>query len=158
MRFLPVFLDLSSATVAVIGGGAAARAKLRLLRSAGAQVRWYAGDVDVAEEVLLLSAPPGRLEVALSDPLAADFSDFVAVVAAAGGALDEQIAARARASNVMINVVDRPDLSTFLVPAVSIAARWWSRSAPAGPRRCSRAACASVSRRCCRRASAISRL
>ena len=116
--FSPLFLDLSSATVAVIGGGAAARAKLRLLRSAGAQVRWYPGDVDVAEEVLLLSAPPGRLEVALSDPLAADFSDFVAVVAAAGGALDEQVAARARASNVIINVVDRPELSTFIVPAV----------------------------------------
>jgi uroporphyrin-III C-methyltransferase/precorrin-2 dehydrogenase/sirohydrochlorin ferrochelatase len=118
MRFLPVFLDLSSGTVAVIGGGAAARAKLRLLRSAGAHVRWYAGHVDVAEEMLLLSAPPGRLDVALSDPLQADFSEFVAVVAAAGGALDEQIAARERASNVLINVVDRPNLSTFIMPAV----------------------------------------
>ena len=118
MRFLPVFLDLSAGVVALIGGGAAAKSKLRLLRSAGAHVRWYAGDVDVAEEVLLASAPPGHLEVALSDPLQADFSEFVAVVAAAGGAIDEQIAARARASHVMINVVDRPDLSTFLVPAV----------------------------------------
>src|SRR5439155_1397442 len=83
------FLDLSSGTVALIGGSAAALNKLRLLRSAGANVRWYAGDVDVAEEMLLASAPPGRLEVALSDPLQADFSEFAAVVAAAGGAVDE---------------------------------------------------------------------
>ena len=66
MRFLPVFLDISSGIVALIGGGAAAKSKLRLLRSAGAHVRWYAGDVDVAEEVLLASTPPGHLEVALS--------------------------------------------------------------------------------------------
>ena len=45
MRFLPVFLDISLGIVALIGGGAAAKSKLRLLRSAGAHVRWYAGDV-----------------------------------------------------------------------------------------------------------------
>jgi len=50
--------------------------------------------------------------------LQADFSEFVAVVSAAGGALDEGVAERARARNVAVNVVDRPDLSTFVFPAV----------------------------------------
>ncbi len=118
MRFLPVFLDLASGTVALIGSGPAAVNKLRLLRSAGADVRWYSGSMDVAEEVLLASAPSGRLELSFADPLRADFSEFVAVVAAAGGTLDEDVAARARASNIPVNVVDRPDLSTFIVPAV----------------------------------------
>src|SRR5262249_5119376 len=118
MRFLPVFLDLKSGTVALVGSGAAAVNKLRLLRAAGADVRWYSGSVDVAEEVLLATAPAGRLELSFADPLQADFSEFAAVVAAAGGALDEGIAARARAGNVPVNVVDRPDLSTFVFPAV----------------------------------------
>jgi uroporphyrin-III C-methyltransferase / precorrin-2 dehydrogenase / sirohydrochlorin ferrochelatase len=118
MRFLPVFLDLTSGTVALIGSGEAAVNKLRLLRSAGANVRWYSGSMDVAEEVLLASAPSGRLELSFADPLQTDFSEFVAVVAAAGGSLDEGVAERARASNIPVNVVDRPDLSTFIVPAV----------------------------------------
>src|SRR5262245_25702466 len=118
MRFLPVLLDLTSGTVALIGSGLAAVNKLRLLRSAGANVRWYSGCIDVAEEVLLASAPSGRLELSFADPLQADFSEFVAIVAAVGGALDEAVAARARAGNVPVNVVDRPDLSTFVVPAV----------------------------------------
>src|ERR1700704_4129637 len=118
MRFLPVFFDLSSGAVALVGSGPAALNKLRLLRAAGANVRWYSSSADVAEEVLLASPPSGRLELSFADPLQADFSQFIAVVSAAGGALDEGVAARARARNVPVNVVDRPDLSTFVVPAV----------------------------------------
>src|SRR5215470_14799114 len=118
MRFLPVFLDLASGTVALVGSGAAALNKLRLLRAAGANVRWYSSSADVAEEVLLASTPVGRLELSFADPLQADYSEFVAVVSAAGSALDDGVAARARARNIPVNVVDRPDLSTFVVPAV----------------------------------------
>ena len=42
---------------------------------------------------MLLTAPPGRLELSVADPLRTDYSEFVAVVAAAGGSLDEAIAA-----------------------------------------------------------------
>src|SRR5207245_5148245 len=71
-----------------------------------------------AEEVLLASPPSGRLGLSFADPLQADFSEFVAVVSATGSALDEGVAARARVRNIPVNVVDRPDLSTFVVPAV----------------------------------------
>jgi uroporphyrin-III C-methyltransferase / precorrin-2 dehydrogenase / sirohydrochlorin ferrochelatase len=118
MRFLPVFLDLTAGTVALIGAGPAALNKLRLLRAAGADVRWYSGDVDVAEEVVLASAPPGRLEVSLCDPRQADFREFRMVVAATGTPLDDEVAALARAGKVAVNVVDRPELSSFIFPAI----------------------------------------
>jgi uroporphyrin-III C-methyltransferase/precorrin-2 dehydrogenase/sirohydrochlorin ferrochelatase len=111
VRFLPLFHDLSDGTVALIGAGPAAQIKLRLLRAAGAKVRWYAGNTDIAEELLVIGAPPGRVEVDFSDPLEADFSQFTAVIAATGSALDEAIAARAQAANTLVNVVDRADLS-----------------------------------------------
>jgi uroporphyrin-III C-methyltransferase / precorrin-2 dehydrogenase / sirohydrochlorin ferrochelatase len=117
MRFLPVFLDTSSGLVIVVGSGESARGKLRLLRAAGAHVRWFSRDVDVAEEMLTLSGP-GRLEISFGDPLKADLADAVAIVSAAGDALDAQIAARARRHRIPVNVVDRPELSTFIFPAI----------------------------------------
>ena len=42
MRYLPVFLDLQTGLVALVGQGELARAKLRVLVAAGARIRWYA--------------------------------------------------------------------------------------------------------------------
>src|SRR5215470_12389506 len=117
MRFLPVFLDAAAGVVIVIGSGETALAKLRLLRAAGAHVRWFSRDADVAEEVATL-AGSGRLEISVGDPLKADFSDVIAIVSASGHDLDAQIAARARRQRIPINVVDRPELSTFIFPAI----------------------------------------
>jgi uroporphyrin-III C-methyltransferase / precorrin-2 dehydrogenase / sirohydrochlorin ferrochelatase len=118
MRFLPLFVDVTAGTVALIGAGPAALNKLRLLRAAGADVRWYSDDIDVAEELLLASGSPGRLELSLSDPLQANFREFRMVVAATGTAIDDAVAALARAVNVPVNVVDRPELSSFIFPAI----------------------------------------
>jgi uroporphyrin-III C-methyltransferase / precorrin-2 dehydrogenase / sirohydrochlorin ferrochelatase len=117
MRFLPVFLDPSAGVIILVGSGDSALAKLRLLRAAGVHVRWFPLDADVAEEMLTL-AGAGLVEVGLGDPLAADLSDVVAIVSAAGKALDGEIAQRARAQRIPVNVVDRPELSTFIFPAI----------------------------------------
>ena len=117
MRFLPLFFDTSSGVFILVGSGEAALAKLRLLRAAGAHVRWFSCSIDVAEE---LSTSPGKeqLEISVGDPLKADLSDVVAIVSAAGDLLDHHIAARARRQRIPVNVVDRPDLSTFIFPAI----------------------------------------
>jgi uroporphyrin-III C-methyltransferase / precorrin-2 dehydrogenase / sirohydrochlorin ferrochelatase len=94
MRHFPVFLDLAAGPVVLVGSGAAALAKLRLLRAANASVRWS------------------------RDPDTVDLSDAMAVIVADGSAADEVIAARARALRIPVNVVDRPELSTFIVPAI----------------------------------------
>jgi uroporphyrin-III C-methyltransferase / precorrin-2 dehydrogenase / sirohydrochlorin ferrochelatase len=112
MRYLPVFLDLAAGPVVLVGSGTAALAKLRLLRAANARVRWYRDEAagpspEDANEIISGAAPD-----------AVDLTDAVAVVAANGGPADEAIAARARASRVPVNVVDRPELSTFIVPAI----------------------------------------
>jgi uroporphyrin-III C-methyltransferase / precorrin-2 dehydrogenase / sirohydrochlorin ferrochelatase len=118
MRFLPLFLDLSAGTIALIGAGPAATSKLRLLRAAGANVRWYATNADIADEVVVSSGLLGRLEVTFADPRQAEVAEFVAVIVATGGPLDQVIAERARARNIPVNVVDRPELSTFIFPAI----------------------------------------
>lgn len=117
MQTLSSSFDPKSGTVAVIGAGVAAVQAVRLLRSAGANVRWYASDVDVAEEVLLAFPPPGWLELSFADPLGGRLIDVAAVVSAAGKAIDEAVAAQARAADVPVHVVGRPDISTFQLTA-----------------------------------------
>lgn len=114
MRFLPIFLDPRAGTVVLLGGGEAARAKLRLLLAAEAHVRWHAtdGDSDLsgfdAEAVV-------RDE---RDPLTADLAGVIAVVCAGAGDLGHRVAARARSHGIPVNVMDEPEHSTFIFPAV----------------------------------------
>ena len=74
MRFLPVFMDVTSGPVALAGAGEHAVNKLRLLLAAHATVRWYPGHTDVADEIVQAAAGPGKLEVDFHDPLSADFA------------------------------------------------------------------------------------
>src|SRR5262249_575690 len=118
MRFLPVFMDVTSGPVALVGATEHAINKLRLLLAAHATVRWYPGHTDVAAEIVQAAAGPGKLEVDFHDPLASDLSGAIAVVSAAGDARDEKVSERARDAGIPVNVVDRAELSTFVFPAI----------------------------------------
>jgi uroporphyrin-III C-methyltransferase/precorrin-2 dehydrogenase/sirohydrochlorin ferrochelatase len=118
MRFLPVFLDLAQGAVGLAGSGPAAQSKLRLLRSAGARVRWFAEGAGAIESDLAADLHSGGVEMSRADPRQADFSGLIAVVSAIGDARDDDLAAQARRQRIPVNVVDRPDLSTFIFPAI----------------------------------------
>lgn len=113
MRFLPLFFDLGKGPVILVGTGKEALAKLRILKAAGAQIRWY---VLAREDVDDGDAQDVDLRIGL--PAEEDFLGVIALVASAGTEFDEQLAARARAMNVPVNIVDRPDLSTFIFPSI----------------------------------------
>ena len=158
MRFLPVFLDLQTGPVLLVGAGDLARAKLRLLAAAGARIRWFAtdGHHDVArtgarrrgaDRARRRRSVGGRSWRRDRDPLRGRRRHRNCDVGAGkGGRPARQCDGRPRRI--------RP---SFFPPS-SIAATWWWRSAPAALRRWWRAGCASASRRCCRRGSAISPL
>lgn len=115
MRFLPIFLDLQAGPVLLVGAGDLVRAKLRLLLSAGARVRWFAVDGDY--ESGLDSEAAGRVERA-GDPLSADLNGVIAILCAGAGELGETVAARARALGIPVNVMDDLQHSTFIFPAI----------------------------------------
>ena len=116
MRFLPIFLDTAAGVVIVVGSGEACARQATTAARGGRARRWFSGSADVAEEMLALSAP-SPLEISLADPLEAEWSDAVAVVSAAGDPLDGK-SPRARRLRIPVNVVDRPELSTFMFPAI----------------------------------------
>ena len=117
MRFLPVFLDLQSGVVLLVGSGDPARAKLRLLVSAGARVRWYATDGEDDARVLAVEDAAG-IEFAAGDPLTADLAGVIAVVCAGAGDVAATVSARAKALGLPVNVMDDLEHSTFIFPAI----------------------------------------
>jgi uroporphyrin-III C-methyltransferase/precorrin-2 dehydrogenase/sirohydrochlorin ferrochelatase len=117
MRFLPVFLDLQTGPVLLIGAGDLARAKLRLLAAAGARVRWYVTDGD--HDVNGLSADDAaRIEFVSGDPLVADLSGVIAVLCAGAGDIGPAMSARAKVVGLPVNVMDDLQHSTFIFPAI----------------------------------------
>jgi uroporphyrin-III C-methyltransferase/precorrin-2 dehydrogenase/sirohydrochlorin ferrochelatase len=117
MRFLPVFLDLRTGPILLIGGGELARAKLRLLLSAGARVRWYATDGRRGMSGIDASGA-ARIEHAEGDPLAADLAGVIAVLCAGAGSIGPAMSARAKAVGLPVNVMDDLQHSTFIFPAI----------------------------------------
>jgi uroporphyrin-III C-methyltransferase/precorrin-2 dehydrogenase/sirohydrochlorin ferrochelatase len=117
MRFLPIFLDLRSGPVLLVGSGELVRAKLRLLLAAGASVRWHATD-DNYDLAGLGADAAARIERTEGDPSTADLSGVIAVLCAGAGELGPAISARARAVGLPVNVMDDLAHSTFIFPAI----------------------------------------
>ena len=105
MRYLPVFLDLQTGPVVLIGTGEMARAKLRVLVAAGARIRWYAPS-DQHDAHGLEPSQLARIEFAKGDPLAADLAGVVAVFAAGAGDAGVAMALRAKSLGLPVNVMD----------------------------------------------------
>jgi uroporphyrin-III C-methyltransferase/precorrin-2 dehydrogenase/sirohydrochlorin ferrochelatase len=117
MRFLPVFLDLQTGPVLLVGAGDLVRAKLRLLAAAGARIRWYAtdGDHDLSG---LADEDAARTELEKGDPLAAELGGVIAILCAGAGDIGPAMSARAKAVGIPVNVMDDLVHSTFIFPAI----------------------------------------
>jgi uroporphyrin-III C-methyltransferase/precorrin-2 dehydrogenase/sirohydrochlorin ferrochelatase len=116
MRYLPVFLDLKTGPVLLVGAGELAHAKLRLLLSAGASIRWHATDGN--HDVSSLGAEAARIDIAQGDPLTADLSGVIAVLCAGAGDVGVLMSARAKSVGLPVNVMDDLANSTFIFPAI----------------------------------------
>ncbi|MGJ4993562.1 siroheme synthase CysG [Bradyrhizobium sp. HKCCYLS3077] len=116
MQYLPVFLDLKTGPVLLIGAGELVRAKLRVLLSAGARIRWFAtdGDFDLGG----LNDDHGQIERAEGDPLSADLTGVIAVLCAGAGDIGVAMSARARSVGLPVNVMDDLAHSSFIFPAI----------------------------------------
>ena len=117
MRFLPVFLDLQTGPVLVVGAGELAQAKLRLLAAAGASIRWFAtdGNPDLSG---LAPADAARVDIARGDPLGADLGGVIAILCAGADEIGMAMSARAKAVGLPVNVMDDLAHSTFIFPAI----------------------------------------
>ncbi len=116
MRYFPIFVDLDRQGVLIVGGGEQAAQKLRLLARTTARIRLVA---DELSPELALAVAEGRAEW-----LATAFHpDQLAGCRLAYAATDDletaaRVAFAARARNIPVNAVDRPQLCSFVTPAI----------------------------------------
>jgi uroporphyrin-III C-methyltransferase/precorrin-2 dehydrogenase/sirohydrochlorin ferrochelatase len=114
---LPLFLDLKGQTVLVVGGGAIAARKCRLLANAGARIRLVA--LEVTDPALADAVRHGRVQLTM-EAFAELHVDGVCLVIAATGRRDVNsiVAAAARQRGVWVNVVDDAALSSVMLPSI----------------------------------------
>ncbi len=116
MRYFPIFLDVDARKVLVVGGGETAAQKVRLLLKSSAFVTVIAEDV-CAE--LRGYAFDGRLTLHERAFSSTNLDETAVLFVATNDAkADASISQAARDRNIPVNVVDTPDCSSFITPAI----------------------------------------
>jgi uroporphyrin-III C-methyltransferase/precorrin-2 dehydrogenase/sirohydrochlorin ferrochelatase len=116
MDFLPIFLNLKQRPCVVIGGGEVASRKVSLLLDAGAEITVYAPDLG---ETIRRWAGGGKIKHVAQEFRPEMLDGCVLVIAATDDrAINQQVSEAAKARNIPVNVVDQPDLCTFIMPSI----------------------------------------
>ena len=116
MRYFPIFVDLDRQPVLIVGGGEQAAQKLRLLAKTTAVVRIVAPELCPE---LTAAVAEGRAEW-LAPGFHPEQLEGCRLVYAAEDdlALAARIAFAARARGIPVNAIDRPQLCSFITPAI----------------------------------------
>jgi len=114
---LPIFLDLRGKNALVVGGGDVAARKATLLFNAGARVNVVApAALTAAFDDLVKRGHIIHRQHAFSE---ADLDGMELVFAAStAGALDRRVHDAARVRHLPVNVVDRPEICSFIMPSI----------------------------------------
>lgn len=116
MDYLPLFLQLRSQPVVVVGGGRIAIRKVELLRKSGARITVVSPEL---REELEQLARAGEFQYVAERFSAAHVDGATLVVAATNDhAVNVAVSEAARSRKIWVNVVDNPALSTFIFPAI----------------------------------------
>ncbi len=116
MKYLPIFFDLKNKSCVVIGAGGIATRKAELLIQAGAQLTVIAPEL--GKEMSRFHAENNIQWIARVFKKG-DLSDANLVIAATADKMDnEQVSAEAAELKIPCNVVDNPELCSFIMPSI----------------------------------------
>jgi uroporphyrin-III C-methyltransferase/precorrin-2 dehydrogenase/sirohydrochlorin ferrochelatase len=116
MDYFPIFLKLKDQACLVVGAGDIAARKIELLARAGAKITVIATNISPA--VLAIQEDRG-LTLLQKSFSPSDLSTFRLVVSATNHEETNQLVAKtASEHNIPVNVVDNPELCSFIFPAI----------------------------------------
>ena len=116
MDFLPIFLNIKEQDCLVVGGGQIAARKIALLRNAGARVTVISPALCEELKLLAISDDINHLQREFSET---DITNQLAVIAATNKReINEAVSVAAQSKGLPVNVVDNPDLCSFIMPSI----------------------------------------
>jgi uroporphyrin-III C-methyltransferase/precorrin-2 dehydrogenase/sirohydrochlorin ferrochelatase len=116
MKYFPIFLDANYISAMIIGGGEVASRKIELLLKSTVNITIMSKDVCAGVERLINLH---QLTWLKHNYQTGHFSQINIVIAATDDNLiNEAVAEESRSLNILTNVVDQPDLCTYITPAI----------------------------------------
>lgn len=116
MDFLPIFFNIKNKTCLVVGGGEVATHKIMLLLQAGAQVSVVSPELNATLNEYLAQ---GKIKHCAEYFQPEHLEDIVLVITATNDrATNRQVSTAAQQRQIPVNVVDNPDLCTFIMPSI----------------------------------------
>jgi len=113
MGYYPIAIDITDRACLIVGGGEIAYRKAKSLRSSGARVTVIAPEVDARFAGL------DGVEVIRRPYAEGDAAGYTLVFAATSDrAVNSAIFSEANESGTLVNVIDDPELCSFIAPAV----------------------------------------
>ncbi|HZW25494.1 MAG TPA: siroheme synthase CysG [Gallionella sp.] len=113
MDFLPIFANVKNKLCLVVGGGSVGSRKAGVLLEAGAKVRVVAPEID---DELKANANVEAV-VARFEPQHLD-GVMLVIAATNDREVNKRVSELAQARNIPVNVVDDPELCSFIMPAI----------------------------------------
>jgi len=115
MAFYPLYVDIEGKKCVVVGGGDVAERKVDSLVESGADVEVVSPEFTPG---LLRLAGEGRIKVIHRGYMTGDLKDaMLVIVATDNNELNREVHREAVENNIPVNVVDVPELCTFIVPS-----------------------------------------
>ena len=115
MKTYPLFALIEDRPCLVVGGGAVGERKVRDLMAAGARVTVVSRELTPGLTEL---AAQGKIHFIQGDFTASHLEGMTLVVGATDDQeVNRQVSAAAQARGLFVNIVDAPELCTFIVPA-----------------------------------------
>ncbi len=111
-KFYPIYLDVKDKKCVIVGGGKVAYRKVCSLKEAGAEVVVVSPETcpEMANEEGLTLVKKNYDESVLDGAL-------LVIAATDNEEVNKKVVADAKKRNIIVNVVDRPELCSFIVPS-----------------------------------------
>jgi len=116
MEYLPIFIQIKNRACLVVGGGSIAARKVALLRKAQADVTVVSPELCAELQQL---KDDSLIQHQLREYEDTDLESCVVVIAATNQrAVNESVSELAQQLRLPVNVVDNPDLCSFIMPSI----------------------------------------
>ena len=113
MEYLPIFINLRNKKCLVVGGGSVALRKINLLLKAQTKIECIA--MNFCDDLIALSKT-NDIDLVAKHFEPGDIRNYSAIISATNDeSLNTLVSKVAHESGIPVNVVDSPDLSSFII-------------------------------------------